>query len=676
MSFVQKLQKQKMVFVLVVILFMQLMMMMHFAEAKAGYYEDELYTYDLANYQNTFVCAYSLNEWHSGSFYVEALTANNEKRFDFSIPYHNQENDVHPPLYYFLIHFLSSLFPGVLSKWIGIASNIIFCLLTTILLFLICKKIVYSDMLALIVSASWALSVGAMSTAVFIRMYAMLTMECALFYLVHLNFFEQISNYKTKKFSFLGLFFITLAGILTQYYFMIFAFFLCLCFLILLLVWRKWKLAIIYTINEFLAILFAILLFPKLLYHIFGGYRGLEAFQNLYEADSYLEDLKKVIYIINHHCFNGYCKEILFILFILSIFAFIFKYLLECKLEKNNNGIYITLNINLNNQKKIYIDYSTFMFLILLCATTLYVLLIVKIAPAQVDRYYMCVFPFICVIFWNLVYKVVSLFIKKSQKVLCVVLVLVSFVTLYSYKVQDINYLYLDYKLRSEQLSQYNNIPVILLNGRNYDAYAVSFAYDYKNNVAVYQCGAQNFEDLSKATQIYDLSDGFLLYAISYDNISENELFNEINKYIDVATYELITSIGCRVYFCRLDTEETFYEYSADFYKYPFVSNGFDSDGARYLYNGGISYGPYIDLVPGSYRIYCSGSELDKLSFDSVYKLNNELVWLNLLNVQQDKDHISYEIILTEEINNYETRFFNNTDLAVCIKSISITKEN
>lgn len=29
-----------------------------------------------------------------------------------------------------------------------------------------------------------------------------------------------------------------------------------------------------------------------------------------------------------------------------------------------------------------------------------------------------------------------------------------------------------------------------------------------------------------------------------------------------------------------------------------------------------------------------------------------------------------------EEINNYETRFFNNTDLEVCIKSISITKEN
>ena len=46
-------------------------------------------------------------------------------RFDYASVYYNQTQDVHPPLFYFLLHTVCSLFPGSFTKWTGLGMNFV-----------------------------------------------------------------------------------------------------------------------------------------------------------------------------------------------------------------------------------------------------------------------------------------------------------------------------------------------------------------------------------------------------------------------------------------------------------------------------------------------------------------------------------------------------------------------
>lgn len=229
---------------LIVVLVVQLVMMCYFGGQKSGYHVDEIYTYELANYQETFFSNTEglMESWVDGDFYREAMSLDGVGDLDYSIPYHNQEKDVHPPLYYFVIHTVSAFFGGTVSKWIGILPNMIFCLLTTVLFFLVGKRILPNQGLVLVVAAMWAWSVGCMSTAVFIRMYAMLTFFCMALVYIHVMALSDVKQGKFQKRTMGLLFLVTLAGILTQYYYLVFCFFLCGIFFLYLGLTKRWKL--------------------------------------------------------------------------------------------------------------------------------------------------------------------------------------------------------------------------------------------------------------------------------------------------------------------------------------------------------------------------------------------------------------------------------------------------
>ncbi len=82
---------------------------------KEGYYIDELRPYGLANsYYMPFLQEQEdyPDHWHGEGFYKNYLTAGEGETFSFASVYDNQVHDVHPPLYYFLLHFVCSLFEG------------------------------------------------------------------------------------------------------------------------------------------------------------------------------------------------------------------------------------------------------------------------------------------------------------------------------------------------------------------------------------------------------------------------------------------------------------------------------------------------------------------------------------------------------------------------------------
>lgn len=105
-----------------------------------------------------------------------------------------------------------------------------------------------------------------------------------------------------------------------------------------------------------------------------------------------------------------------------------------------------------------------------------------------------------------------------------------------------------------------------------------------------------------------------------------------------------------------------------------YVQGGRDVGGERYLDVGGISFGPYVTLYPGKYTICLKGKGLDNLTYDSVYKINNELMFLNIENVHHTSNYICYDVIIDNEIADCEARFFNNSSTEAILSSLNITR--
>ena len=57
---------------------------------------------------------------------MKYVTVAENERFDYATVYYNQTQDVHPPLYYFFLHTVCSLFPRSFTKWTGIGLNFVF----------------------------------------------------------------------------------------------------------------------------------------------------------------------------------------------------------------------------------------------------------------------------------------------------------------------------------------------------------------------------------------------------------------------------------------------------------------------------------------------------------------------------------------------------------------------
>jgi len=74
---------------------------------KVNYYIDEIYTYGLSNYNGNGIdmeIEYDKTYTPGTSVYDDYMKVQNGQRFDYVNVWRNQTNDVHPPLYYALIH--------------------------------------------------------------------------------------------------------------------------------------------------------------------------------------------------------------------------------------------------------------------------------------------------------------------------------------------------------------------------------------------------------------------------------------------------------------------------------------------------------------------------------------------------------------------------------------------
>ena len=98
------------------ILVLQLVCMFFYANAKQGYFVDELWSYGLANsyYHPDVGWNGALQKgWVTGNYFHDYLRVLPDQRFAYGSVIYNQVYDYHPPLFYMVLHTISSFWSVV-----------------------------------------------------------------------------------------------------------------------------------------------------------------------------------------------------------------------------------------------------------------------------------------------------------------------------------------------------------------------------------------------------------------------------------------------------------------------------------------------------------------------------------------------------------------------------------
>ncbi len=302
------------------LLCLQIIVLFYYGSRKAGYHEDELYSYYSSN--KTAGLFVNDREWTIGESFRNELVVLPGEQFRYGVVKQMQSWDVHPPFYYYLLHTVCSLTPGIFSKWQGISVNLAGFVLSFILLaYAAYLTAVYpmsrqpepSDSqkqayrkrgyaLAGTVCAMWGFGAAVISGVMFIRMYQWLTVFVLLCLCLHLHALVR----KKESWSFYLLLAVTVfLGFLTQYYYIIFHFFLGAGFCLYLLKEKKWKSLMAYVGTCAAAFGAALVYYPSALSHIFRGYRGTEAVGEFANASNTLERLQFFIGLFDKYMMGG-----------------------------------------------------------------------------------------------------------------------------------------------------------------------------------------------------------------------------------------------------------------------------------------------------------------------------------------------------------------------------------
>lgn len=273
-----------------ILLLLQMALLCCFGQRKQGFHEDELYSYYSTN--KTAGLFVNDREWVERDDFRNDFVVLKGEQFRYGIVKQMQSWDVHPPLYYYLLHTVCSLFPGVFSKWLGIAVN----MAAFVLCYFLLAYLVYQSTtgekrisLAFAVCMFWGFSAAVISGVMFIRMYQWLTLFVLLCACLHVRALRK-QNYGAGFLIPLG--FTVFLGFMTQYYYIIFHFFMGAGMCFLLIKNKRIKELFCYAFSCGIGLLAAICYYPASLSHIFRGYRGTEAVSEFSNAENTFDRLR------------------------------------------------------------------------------------------------------------------------------------------------------------------------------------------------------------------------------------------------------------------------------------------------------------------------------------------------------------------------------------------------
>ena len=258
-----------------------------FAYEKKGIHSDEVWSYGLANstdgpyiYEDEKTGEVkNCNTWIDGSALHDYITVQKGERFAYGNVYYNLSEDMHPPLYFWILHTICSFFPDQYSLWFGYAINMVSFIVMMIFLYKTMLLVTHKTGIAIATVAYFEMTVGVLNMMTFVRMYAMGMAIAAILVYYHARLYYREQD-RTNPRVYVALALWTLVGAMTHHFFLVWAFALAVVFCVYYLVHKNWKQLFAYGGSMLAGALLSFAAFPAVFEHIFND----DTKNNVYSA--------------------------------------------------------------------------------------------------------------------------------------------------------------------------------------------------------------------------------------------------------------------------------------------------------------------------------------------------------------------------------------------------------
>lgn len=384
--------------------------------------------------------------WITGQQFHEYITVGGRDAFNYLSVYFNVKDDNHPPLYFMLVHTASSVFRERISPWMGCVFNLAAVLGCCILMFALGRLLAAYEIVDQKSGEWWGLcsgllygcSSGAIATALFIRMYGVMTLLCLLTLYLHLQKWLGGRSHTQKGFIQKNrlLILVTAMGFWTQYFFLFYCLLLALVTVILLIREGRRREAFCYIRSMMLAAVVGVGVYPFGVRHILTSGRGVEAIGNLLGGlYGYGERLAAFGGILLQRVFGQKIPGLIAAALLLSAGA-----VLGLR-ERNREG-----------------GSRRGLGWLLILPPAGYFLLAARMSPYMVDRYIMPVFPYASMAVAGLLTYLLCRRGPWARGVCLLTVLLLASVNIFTY---DGEYLYRGYNTQLRISQEYGDLPCI-----------------------------------------------------------------------------------------------------------------------------------------------------------------------------------------------------------------------
>ena len=516
MSFgVKKCRKINAWIIFVIILAIQVTALIGWGISKKGYFIDELFTYGLSNSDGWRIDFYDmyddyLNNWHDPSMFHDYLTVQKDGRFDFAGVVENVSADVHPPVYFMLIHAICSLMPDVFTKWFGIMPNILFFIITQCLLYILSRELFGTESYnALVPAVIYGFSIGAINSVLLIRAYMMLAMLCTLQFYIHVKLWNAVQrgNRKQEIFLLAALAGSTVLGFLTQYYYIIFAFFISAAYSVFQMLRRKWAHFARYAAAMFGGLGIAYILFPMCLQQILGKsgvntYRGEEAFENFKNSNLW-QRLGSYTAILNSELFGGLLKYAMILGVLFIVVRFVRGHLTFSECSKSDGFSIEIAKRRKENTSPLTLTVRNADMLAVIAGIGIigYTVILSKVAAFETDRYIFCIYPLIILCFCYAFAAISKRVFKSGGMAVAVMMAVLLLCDTFGYNGNGICYLYKGDEEKYNRFDEFSNTAVVYVTQGDWSN--VSNMLYFTKVESVYCLPQENIGDLSAVLDEY-----------------------------------------------------------------------------------------------------------------------------------------------------------------------------
>lgn len=454
---------------------------------KEGAHSDETWSFGLANSYYEPYIQYSddtseyknVDTWITSDVFRDYLTVQKGERFSFGSVYHNMSCDTHPPLYFMLLHFLCSFFPGKYMFVIGFIINMAAYICLSIFMYKLLLLLTKSEIVSLIGVLFSTFSLGMLNMTMFVRMYlCVATIAIIYSYLNARLFYKEEARHKVSSYIWLGI--TALIGALTDNFFLPYAFATSLIFCICWCIKKDFKTLWKYILAAACGILLSIVIFPKTFTSMLGSL-GISIGQGSSQATGTVVNsstrympvpfqFRLALAYVNKELFGFeifsgyksyagiYISCAIFIIVIIAAFmAFLFRkdswFIKLC--GKIKSGV-ITFFKTFN-----FVTLSLVCSVLIICLSAAYVADLYGLGDTG-DRYIFAGLPAAMVLFVLAIWRVCTLIFRNKQVVISIILTLVLAVsTISSNRITCTYFMECPTTMKLENVSKDSNFIII-----------------------------------------------------------------------------------------------------------------------------------------------------------------------------------------------------------------------